>query len=41
MMEQRKELMTQGTLKLSHGGPSQSQASGINQWIKALLQDRH
>ena len=28
-------------LKLSYGGPSQQQASGTNQRIKALRQDRH
>ena len=27
--------------KLSHGGPSQRQASGTNQPIEALLQDHH
>ena len=29
------------TLKLSYGGPSQRQASGTNQQIKALRQGRH
>ena len=28
-------------LKLSHGGPSQRQALGTNQWIKALSQAHH
>ena len=28
-------------LKLSYGGPSQRQASGSNQQIKALCQGRH
>ena len=28
-------------LKLSYGGPSQRQASGTNQRIKALRQGRH
>ena len=30
-----------GNLKLSYGGPSQGQASGTNQRIKALRQGRH
>ena len=30
-----------GNLKLSHVGPSQKQASGTNQRIKALRQGRH
>ena len=29
------------TLKLTYGGPSQGQASGTNQWTKALRQGRH
>ena len=46
MMKQRKGLMTQivrakGNLKLSYGGPSQRQASGTIQRIKALRQGRH
>ena len=29
------------TLKFSYGGPSQRQASGTNQLVKAIHQDRH
>ena len=46
MVKQRKGLMTQivrakEELKLSHSTPSQRQASGTNQRIKALRQCRH
>ena len=45
MAKQRKWLTTyivraKENLKLSHGGPSHSQASGTNPQIKALCQDR-
>ena len=47
MMNQRKmahdsqTVRTKENLRLSYGGPSQRQASGTNQRIKALRQGRH
>ena len=44
MMKQRKGLMivrAKENLKMSYGGPSQGQASCINQQIKALRQGHH
>ena len=43
MMKHGKELIVRAkeNLKLSHGGPSYSQASGTNPPIKALRQSHH
>ena len=41
MMKQRKGLKAKENLKLSKGWPSQGQASGTNQLIKALRQGHH